>query len=82
MHYSAERWGVDLALRYIDEIHQLFERLSTFPELGRTYPEIDRGLRKIPVNEHVVYYRVLQDRIRISHVLHFRQDVGATDFSE
>jgi plasmid stabilization system protein ParE len=39
-------------------------------------------MRRIPVYEHVVYYHVLDDRIRISHILHYRQDVGTTDFAD
>jgi toxin ParE1/3/4 len=74
--YSASRWGLDKALGYIGHLHQAFERLCTFPNLGASQSSVWPDARSIVVGEHVVYYRVLPDMIRITHVIHRRRDPG------
>ena len=74
--YSANQWGIKQALAYIDLLHRAFSRLCSFPNLGASCSEALPGARRTVVGEHVVYYRVLPDRIRITRVIHARQDPG------
>jgi toxin ParE1/3/4 len=74
--YSANRWGIKQALTYIDQIHGAFRLFCSFPNLGSPSFELAPDARRTVVGEHVVYYRVLPDRIRIMRVVHARQDPG------
>lgn len=73
--YTEEAFGTDQAVIYVTEIDDIFTGLLGNPELGRKRNEIRRGLRSIPKDNHVIFYRILKDRIRIVRVLHGSTDV-------
>ena len=72
--YHAER-SRDGAERIIRKITEQYDRLGTFPNIGRPRPEIGVDYRSIPVGDYVIFYRVLPDRVEISRVLHGRRDI-------
>ena len=71
--YLAER-SEQAAARMKLSLTLAFERLVDFPNLGRARPEFTGGLRSFPVDNFVIYYRVLENKIEIVRVLH-----GAAD---
>ena len=71
--YLAER-SIPAANRIIRKITAQCDELANFPNLGRARPEFAGGLRSLPVDNYVIWYRVLADKIEISRVLH-----GAAD---
>lgn len=73
--YSIEEFGRKQAFDYAAKLHALFLKLTEQPEIGRRRNEIKIGLRSIPVGEHIVFYRILKNKIRILRVLHGRKDV-------
>lgn len=73
--YTEENHGFAQAVEYVADFDHTFERLIQFSSLGRERPEIRQGLRSIKKDEHVVFYRVLDDRIRIVRILYRRQDL-------
>jgi toxin ParE1/3/4 len=76
MTYSTNRWGIEQALAYIDQLHRTFRLFCSFPNLGAPKFEVAPDARRTVLGEHVIYYRVLPDRVRITHVIHARQDPG------
>ncbi|MDN5215578.1 type II toxin-antitoxin system RelE/ParE family toxin [Fulvivirgaceae bacterium BMA12] len=73
--YTKVEFGFDQAVKYVSEFEDFFERLLDNPELGKKRDEIKAGLRSFPKAAHVIFYRVLNDRIRIVRVLHGSRDL-------
>ena len=73
--YTEAEYGQQKAVDYISQFSTIFSQLCQDPELGRTRNEIRNGLRSLIQNEHVIFYRILSDHIRIVRVLHGRSDI-------
>lgn len=73
--YTVQEFSVDQAITYLTELDDLFNALCINPEMGKSRPEIKSGLRSIPKGQHVVFYRILDDHIRIIRVLHGNRDI-------
>lgn len=46
-----------------------------FPELGRLLDQTPTNVRYLPVQDHVVYYRIEAETLSIVRILHKRMDV-------
>lgn len=55
------------AERLIDTLREEFHLLSTFPDIG---VKKSGGLRMIPMNEYLIFYRKKRTSIEIVRVLH------------
>ncbi|MEP2446021.1 MAG: type II toxin-antitoxin system RelE/ParE family toxin [Balneola sp.] len=73
--YTENDLGFDQAVKYISELDNVFTDLVNSPGLGRKRDEIKFGLRSIVQESHVIFYRVLEDRIRIVRILHVSRDI-------
>lgn len=73
--YSLEQFGVDQAVAYVSGFDDAFTQLLDNPDLGSKRPEIRKGLRSLVRESHIVFYRVLKDRIRIVRILHASRDL-------
>lgn len=65
----------------VDKIEQRIMRLAQQPQLGfelshAEYPMMEPGCRRLVVKPYNIFYRVLEDRIAILHVIHERRDIG------
>lgn len=72
--YTESEYGLQKAIDYTSQFSIIFSQLIQEPELGRTRNEIRNGLRSLIQNEHIIFYRILSDYIRIVRVLHGRSD--------
>ena len=78
-----ERWAhfyrrsVRAAVRFSDLCTEKFDLLCEFPNLGRARPEFVGKLRSLPVENHIIFYRVTDTKIFIARVVH-----GATDLTQ
>ncbi|WP_026941654.1 type II toxin-antitoxin system RelE/ParE family toxin [Hellea balneolensis] len=72
--YGFERWGLEAAVKYNDDLFMHFEELSRNPEL---YPVISerKNYRRSLCGKESVYYRVADDCVEIMAIIG-RQDVG------
>lgn len=61
--------------RMVEEIAAQYEQLSEFPGMGIRREELGPGYRSLPTGMYVIYYRVLEDEVEISHILHGSKDV-------
>lgn len=72
--YSFERWGIEQADRYLDELDEGIEALAGSPRLGSECGHIRAGYRRLRIRHHSVYYRLSSSRIEIVRVLHERME--------
>ena len=71
---SLQQWGLARAEKYILGLHEAFQTLAEFPDLGRDASDIRPNYRKIETASHSVFYRKMQDGVLIVRVLHQRMD--------
>jgi toxin ParE1/3/4 len=68
--YTLNRWGVDQALRYLDELEACCCQLAASPALGRACDDILPRLRRMEHGKHVIFYRDAAGGILVSRILH------------
>jgi toxin ParE1/3/4 len=70
--YTIQMWRDRQADRYLGELERCCARLAASPSLGRRCENVRPGLRRFESAEHVIFYRLELDGIRISRILHQR----------
>ncbi len=73
--YTESHFGLNQARGYVSAFEAVFQQLCRTPHIGKHRKEIRVGLRSLVKEQHVVFYRILADRIRIVRVLHGSRDV-------
>ena len=68
-HYTHDTYGVGQAEKYRLAFDEQFQLLSHQPEIG-VQVESRPHLRRIPVGQHIVFYRVKSDAVYISRIHH------------
>jgi len=68
-------FGFDQAVSYLTDIDAVFQLLVKNPHIGRERNEIKFGLRSFPISAHVIFYRILDNHIRIVRVLDGGRDL-------
>ena len=70
IRYTDRNFGPLQTREYIDGLYYSFELLTDNPRLGRNWRE---GKRRYIYRSHVVYYRIMDDHLFITEILHGRQ---------
>ncbi len=65
------------ALSFVDELEAQCETLGEFPSMGASRAELAVGLRVMPHGNYLIFYRELDDGVRIERILHGARDVGS-----
>lgn len=74
--YTAERWGVAQADRYVLSLREACTAIAGGEMPGQDASHIRPGYRKQLSGRHVLYYRSTEDgAVEIVRVLHQRMDV-------
>ena len=70
-NYIADRAGAETASHFIWKFDQTFASIATSPRAGVNCPDLPPGgVRKFPMGNYLIYYRMLPGKILISRVLH------------
>ena len=75
-----ENWGKSQANKYLQLLEKGFLMLLHHPKSGKARDEIRRGYRSLPVENHVVFYRIRDKDIEIVRILHQRMEVNQRVF--
>ena len=75
--FTERRWGKEQRSRYKAKLDHGLRDLVRFPGRGPSRDDVSPGLRGLPVEAHVIYYRVDEQAINVVRILH-----GAMDASE
>lgn len=73
--YTTREHGFNQAVRYLLNLEIIFNSPVVNPEIGRQRNEIKNGLYSLAEQQHVIFYRILNDHIRIVRVLHGSKDI-------
>lgn len=66
---SFDRFGVEQARRYRDGLLKTFEMLAIYPEMGRDYGHLRRGIRRFEHEGHSIFYQPAKSGVLIIRVL-------------
>lgn len=73
--YTEKEFGYKQAVIYLSECEIQFNKLANNPTIGRERPEIRPELYSFPYQSHIIFYRIMQDHIRIVRVIHGSRDI-------
>jgi len=66
----------EAAERVVDEITEKYDLLAEFPFMGRRRTEFGGRYRSLAVRNYVIFYRVSEEALEISRVLHGARDLA------
>lgn len=73
--YTEREHSFNQAIKYLLSLENVFESLVINPRIGRARNEIKLGLFSIAEQEHIVFYRILKNHVRVVRVLHGSKDI-------
>ena len=69
--------NVEAGERLLQTFNQKCQQLVNFPNIGREYNNLRPGLRGLPLNGHIILYRIIDDGIEIVRVVNGRRNLKA-----
>ncbi|WP_445765625.1 type II toxin-antitoxin system RelE/ParE family toxin [Rheinheimera sp.] len=72
--YGLRQWGQAQSNSYLSAIKNQLWLLTEQPLIGLERPELLPQIRSLPIQSHILFYRVTANQIEIIRVLHGRQD--------
>lgn len=74
--YSFEVWSEKQADKYYESLISDCREIAKNPHLGKNYDGITQGLLGFKSNQHIIFYRYLNDNfVEITRILHERMDL-------
>ena len=73
--YTEREFDFNQAVKYLSELESVLNKLVLNPNIGRKRNEIKVGLLSISEQEHIIFYRIVNDIIRVVRVLHGSRDL-------
>jgi toxin ParE1/3/4 len=73
--------NIEAGESFVQEFEKKCKNLVNFPNMGRSYEDIAPLLRGIPVDGHIILYKMIDDEITIVRVVNGKRDLKSL-FSE
>ena len=70
--YTIDRFGIEQARRYRDDLEACFRTLAENPRLGRSAKRLAPDLRRFEYRSHAVFYSQDEGGVLIVRILHTR----------
>ncbi len=65
---------VEAGEKFLQGFSKRCKQLANFPKIGRSYDDLQVGLRGLPLEGYIILYRMVDDGIEIVRVVNGRQD--------
>lgn len=75
--YTCDEWGIDQADNYLDELEEGMQQLIHHPSLGADYTHVLPGYRRLQIEHHAVFYKLVESELLVVRVLHESMDAPA-----
>lgn len=73
--FGENKFGNAQAITYLIGLEEHFEALAKNPDIGKKRNEIKKELLSLPYVSHIIFYRILENHIRIVRVLYGGRDL-------
>ncbi len=77
MDYLAEKVTLETAEHFLEKIDAKFQLLVKFPQIGRRRDELYPGLRSVPLEDYLIFYRLVPEGIEVMRVVGGYRDLEA-----
>ncbi|NEP11561.1 MAG: type II toxin-antitoxin system RelE/ParE family toxin [Symploca sp. SIO2C1] len=77
MDYIAEKVSVEKAEQILEKINLKLQLLVKFPQIGRRRDELYPGLRSVPLENYLIFYRFTSGGIEVMRVVGGYRDLEA-----
>lgn len=67
--------NIESGERFIQEFEKKCKNIVNFPSMGRSYEDIAPFLRRIPIDVHIILYKVIDEEITIVRVVSGKRDL-------
>ncbi|SDC10615.1 type II toxin-antitoxin system RelE/ParE family toxin [Pedobacter soli] len=75
-NYTYDVWSEKQADKYYKLLMGFCDQIVERPEIGRNYKETNQDIFGIKVGEHIIFYRIMENReIEIARILHAKMDL-------
>lgn len=75
-HYLAN-FSPAAARKFKQIIKQRFQQITDFPNIGKHHDILHEGLQSLPMEDYLIFYRLVANRIEILRVLSGYLDIEA-----
>ena len=65
----------DMSLAFYARLIDVFAMLGDNPKAGRERPELNEGLRSLPLGKYSIFYRIWAGEVAIARVIHSARDL-------
>jgi len=72
--YTQKRWSRAQKRKYLNKTRVGLGNLQQMPAMGTPRNEIEEGLRSLAIENHIVFYRILENMLVVVRVLHQSMD--------
>ena len=73
--YIAAQGSIDRSEAFLRQVNVKCQRLTLFPAMGRQRDELAAGVRSLPVEAYLIFYRLIEDGVEILRVVSGYQDL-------
>ncbi len=74
--YTFEKWSEQQADKYYTIIKLSLKGIGKSPDIGKTYPKINKKLLGFKSGKHIIFYHLVsEDQIEVLRILHERMDL-------
>jgi toxin ParE1/3/4 len=77
LDYLAEKVSFETAERFLEKIDAKFKLLAKFPQIGRRRDGLYPGLRSVPLEDYLIFYRLAPEGIEVMRVVGGYRDLEA-----
>ncbi|NEP56881.1 MAG: type II toxin-antitoxin system RelE/ParE family toxin [Symploca sp. SIO2G7] len=67
--------SVEAGEKFVNEFEQKCKNLVNFPNMGRSYAEVEPSLRGVPLEGYIILYRVIENGVEIVRVVNGYRDL-------
>lgn len=74
--YTCEEWSEEQADRYYAQLKDTCNQIGKYPELQKSYKEIEKDLFGVKSGKHIMFFKILNNQeVEVIRILHARMDL-------
>jgi toxin ParE1/3/4 len=75
LQYTLDTWGKTQTYIYRAILDKALLTIQQYPQIGHCRPELSAAHRIFPTGQHLLIYRVIDNTVYVSRILHERMDI-------
>ncbi|EIC30076.1 MULTISPECIES: type II toxin-antitoxin system RelE/ParE family toxin [Methylomicrobium] len=75
LQYTLNTWSEAQTYAYRAILDKALLAIQQYPQIGQVRPELSAAHRLFPAGHHIIVYRVKDNTVYVSRILHERMDI-------